>query len=113
MYMNDITSSDSAAAAPRETQNVQKFPTVNETKIAIDNAKQLFWYNSGVRAKQKGYSNTSPFYKNATADYFFKCGYEGATFKQAQEALTTKIKDFLESEPEIKEVLNELQPQKS
>lgn len=98
---------NSAAAASRVD------PLSKNTRIALDKAKQEVWYNSGKRAKQRGYGNFSPFYENATADYFFKCGYDGVSFVEAQQVLKDKIKDLLVSSPEVKEVLNELQPQKS
>ena len=117
--MNDYKSHDSSmhgvgfldqsssAAAPRDN------PLGRETKVALDKAKQEIWYNSGVRAKQRGYGDLSPYYENATADYFFKCGYDNVPFVEAQQVLQTKIKDLLETAPEVKEVLDELQPQKS
>lgn len=91
---------NSAAAAPRETQNVV------QTVTSKDEERQQKWHNSGKRAKQRGYGDFSPFYKNATADYFFKCGYDNVSFVEAQQFLKDKIQQTLESNPVVAEVVN-------
>jgi hypothetical protein len=99
----------SAAAAPRgeasTTNNV-------EAKIASlsnqDALRQRKWFDSGVRAKKRGYGDMSPFYENKTADYFFKCGYAGTSFEQAQETLTEKIKELFTQDCTVFETVNEL-----
>lgn len=96
-----------SAAAPRETQNAV------QTVSSKDEERQRKWYDSGIKAKKRGYGDFSPFYENATADYFFKCGYDNVPFIEAQQVLKEKIEQILDAKPEVKEVLNELQPQKS
>ena len=85
----------SAAAAPRETL------TNN------DYAKQMGWFKSGEIAKKLGWSNFSPFYENATADYFFKCGYNNVPFVEAQQVLKDKIQQIMETDPLLTEVTDE------
>lgn len=98
---------NSAAAAPRETST----ENIVTSKIASlsnkDEERQQKWYNSGKCAKQRGYGDFSPFYENATADYFFKCGYDNVSFVEAQQFLKDKIQQTLESNPVVAEVVNE------
>ena len=100
--MNDtISENGSAAAAPRETQNVV------QTVSSKDEERQRKWYDSGVKAKKRGYGDFSPFYENATADYFFKCGYDNVPFVEAQQVLKDKIQQIMETDPLLTEVTDE------
>jgi hypothetical protein len=101
----------SAAALASKTSDTVKVNPVDEVmkeKLARDGERQRKWFDCGVRAKQRGYGDLSPFYENATADYFFKCGYNGTSFAEAQETLTAKIKNFLEQDSTVLETVNEL-----
>src|SRR5438105_1255383 len=104
---------ESEAAAPRGKQNVEDHSkTVTQTVLHAqankDNERQRKWFDSGVRAKQRGYGNFSPFYENKTADYFFKCGYAGTSFEQAQETLRSEIEQILKQDSTLSESVNEL-----
>lgn len=70
--------------------------------------RQQRWFNSGKNAKQKGFSRESPFYENATADYFFFCGFDGVSFEEAQQVLKEKLSQILEQDSTLKESVNEL-----
>lgn len=73
-----------------------------------DSEKQQKWYQAGLRAAKRGYGDISPFYENATADYFFKCGYAGTSFAEAQEFLKEKIKEIFEKNSTVSAIVNEL-----
>lgn len=73
-----------------------------------DSEKQQKWYQAGLRAAKRGYGDISPFYENATADYFFKCGYTGTSFEEAQEFLKEKIKEIFEQDSTVSVTVNEL-----
>lgn len=90
----------------RHFESCSKF--VATKTINKDEERQQKWYASGVRAKKNGYSDLSPFYENKTADYFFKCGYDGTSFVDAQSYLKEKIQEILLSNPVVKEVVEEL-----
>lgn len=78
------------------------------TSVNRDLERQRAWFLSGQNAYKKGYSDTSPFYENATADYFFKCGYDGVTFTDAQSNLADKIKEIFTQDSTLVESVNEL-----
>lgn len=98
----------SEAATLNQTTNTN----IVESKVASisnkDLALQQKWYASGRKAKNRDFGDISPFYENATADYFFKCGYDGVKFEEAQQVLKDKIQQEIEANPEISPALNEL-----
>lgn len=115
--MNDITSKNgSSAAAPRDTQSVEtSIKNIVSSKIASlsnkDKERQRKWFDSGVKAKKNFGSYTdvvSPFYENATADYFFKCGYDGVSFVEAQQVLKDKLEQVLKNNPVIDDTLKDV-----
>ena len=87
---------------------VEKVNTVIAQTVNRDLERQRKWYLSGRSARKKGLSDTSPFYENATADYFFKCGYDGVSFEEAQKVLTEKIEQLFNTSPDVQEAVNEL-----
>jgi hypothetical protein len=72
-----------------------------------DNERQSEWWRAGVSARGK-YGRHSPFYENATADYFFFCGYDGTKFEEAQQFLREKIQQTLEQDSTLLQSVNEL-----
>lgn len=104
LYKELTTKNGSSAAAPRETQlHLEQARILSKQ----DEERQRKWYNSGVKAKQRGYGDFSPFYENATADYFFKCGYDNVPFVEAQQVLKEKIQQIMETDPLLTEVTDE------
>jgi hypothetical protein len=93
---------ESVAAAPTTSTEEEKKEIFIKTEV---NRK---YFDSGVRAKQRGYGDMSPFYENKTADYFFKCGYAGTSFEQAQETLRSEIEQILKQDSTLSESVNEL-----
>lgn len=73
-----------------------------------DEERQRKWFDTGVRAHKRGYGDLSPFYENATADYFFKCGYDGVSFVEAQQVLKEKIEELFKQDSTVVETVNEL-----
>ena len=102
---NEVKGVVTGSAAATSSTNIEK---VLDEKF-VDNELQHKQFDAGVRAHKRGYGDLSPFYENATADYFFKCGYNGASFAEAQETLTAKIKDFLEQDSIVLETVKDLQ----
>lgn len=96
----DPNTFNSSAAAPREQ-------AISEALNLMQEKNHKYFYQSGVRAHKRGYGDFSPFYENATADYFFKCGYDNVSFVEAQQFLKDKIQQTLESNPVVAEVVNE------
>lgn len=103
LYKELTSENGSAAAAPSFSQEWEK-----NYKNTLDNALQQKWYHTGKRAKQRGYGDFSPFYENATADYFFKCGYDNVPFVEAQQVLKEKIEQELKANPLVRETVVEL-----
>ena len=52
------------------------------------------WYKSGQSAKTRNFARLSPFYENSTADYFFFCGFDGISFKEAVKSLEDKMNEM-------------------
>lgn len=73
-----------------------------------DEAKQRKWFQSGKNAKTKGFSRTSPFYENSTADYFFFCGFDEVSFEEAQKVLKEKLTELFNQDCTVFETVNEL-----
>lgn len=107
--MNDYKSHDSSmhGVGFLDKNDSAATPTTVSQITSKDEERQQKWYNSGVKAKKRGYGDFSPFYENATADYFFKCGYDNVPFVEAQQVLKDKIQQTLESNPVVAEVVNE------
>jgi len=83
---------------------------VEQAKILAikDSERQRKWFDAGLRAAKRGYGDLSPYYKNATADYFFKCGYNNVSFEEAQATLKDKLQQIFEQDSTLKESMNEI-----
>jgi hypothetical protein len=101
---------NSAATPPKEEASIVNPLHTEQARIlsARDNERQRKWFDSGVRAKKNNYGDLSPFYENKTADYFFKCGYAGTSFTEAQETLRSEIEQILKQDSTLSESVNEL-----
>jgi len=94
------------------TGSVAAAPTTISQVTDKDSERQRKWFDSGVRARKNfaAYNDiVSPFYENATADYFFKCGYDGVSFVEAQSALKEKLEQILKQDSTVLEAVKELQ----
>lgn len=65
------------------------------------------WFLTGKEAKRNGWAKISPFYENLTAEYFFNCGYDGQEFEECKQFMLEKIKELLESSPDLVKTVNE------
>lgn len=81
---------------------------MKKVKQMTSNERQYHWFRSGQTAKQRGHSQTCPFYDNVTAEYFFNCGYAGQRFEDAKAFLEEKLRELLQANPVIVESLNTL-----